>query len=253
MLAKRIIPCLDVDRGRVIKGTKFVEHRDAGDPVELGAFYDREGADELVFYDITASAERRQTVLELASRVAEEVFIPYAVGGGIRTVQDFRGLLKAGADKIHINTAAVQTPDLISEAAERFGSQCVVVSIDARRREGGWEVVIHGGRTPTGLDAEGWAVEAARRGAGELTLNSIDADGTQAGYDLALNRAIAEAVDIPVIASGGAGSPEHILAVLTEGKAEAALTASITHYGKFSIAEIKRFLREHGVPVRMPG
>jgi cyclase len=250
MLAKRIIPCLDVMNGRVVKGFKFFDHRDAGDPVELGAFYDREGADELVFYDITASHEKREIVAELARRVAEQVFIPYAVGGGVRTVDDFRELLKTGADKIHINTGAVEHPEVITEAAERFGSQCVVVSIDAKRREGGWEVYVNGGRTPTDIDAVGWAVDAARRGAGELTLNSIDADGTLAGYDLELTRAVATSVDIPVIASGGAGRPEHAYQAVVEARAEAALIASIGHYKTFTIRAIKDYLAERGVPVR---
>ena len=250
MLAKRIIPCLDVMNGRVVKGVRFFDHRDAGDPVALGSFYDREGADELVFYDITASHERREIVADLARRVAEQVFIPYAVGGGMRTIDDFRELLKTGADKIHINTGAVQKPDLISEAAERFGSQCVVVSIDAKRREGGWEVYVNGGRTPTDTDALAWAAEAARRGAGELTLNSMDADGMLGGYDLDLTRAVATSVDIPVIASGGAGTPEHAYQAVAEAGAEAALIATIGHYRAFTIRAIKEYLAERGVPVR---
>lgn len=250
MLAKRIIPCLDVMNGRVVKGIKFFDHRDAGDPVALGSFYDREGADELVFYDITASHEQREIVADLARRVAEQVFIPYAVGGGVRTVDDFRALLKTGADKIHVNTGAVQNPDVISDAAERFGSQCVVVSIDAKRREDGWEVYVNGGRTPTGIDAVAWAAEAASRGAGELTLNSMDADGTLGGYDLDLTRAVATSVDIPVIASGGAGTPEHVYQAVAEASAEAALIASIGHYQTFTIRTIKEYLAERGVPVR---
>ncbi|MCC6038352.1 imidazole glycerol phosphate synthase subunit HisF [Fervidibacter sp.] len=266
MLAKRIIPCLDVKDGRVVKGTHFLQLRDAGDPVELGAYYDSEGADELVFLDITASAERRRIVVELAARVAERVFIPYTVGGGLRTVEDIREVLKAGADKVSINTAAVQNPDLIREAAERFGSQCIVVAIDAKRVgrepkpfEGDerfeencrWEVYIHGGRTPTGLDAIEWAVKAVELGAGEILLTSMDADGAQAGYDIGLTKRVAEAVPVPVIASGGAGTLEHIYEALTIGKAEAALIASITHYGKYRIADIKRYLAERGVPVRL--
>jgi cyclase len=252
MLAKRVIPCLDVKDGRVVKGTNFLNLRDAGDPVALAAFYDRERADELVFLDITASHERRSTILDIAARTSEEVFIPYCVGGGIKAVEDFRDLLKAGADKISINTAAVQRPDLISEAAERFGSQCVVVAIDGRWNASwhSWEVYLHGGRTPTGINVIDWAVEAERRGAGEILLTSMDADGTKAGYDLPQTRAVAEAVNIPVIASGGAGCPEHLYQALTEGKADAALIASITHYGEYTIAQLKDYLRERGVPVR---
>jgi len=251
MLAKRVIPCLDVKDGRVVKGTNFLNLRDAGDPVELAAFYDREGADELVFLDITASHERRRTILDIAAHTSEKVFIPYCVGGGIKAVEDFRDLLKAGADKISINTAAVQRPTLISEAAERFGSQCVVVAIDGRRTpEGWWEVYLHGGRTPTGLNVVDWACEAERRGAGEILLTSMDADGTKAGYDIAQTRAVAEAVTIPVIASGGAGHPEDLFQALTVGKADAALIASITHYGEYTIRQLKDYLRQRGVPVR---
>ncbi len=251
MLAKRVIPCLDVKDGRVVKGTNFLNLRDAGDPVELAAFYDREGADELVFLDITASHERRKTILDIAARTSEEVFIPYCVGGGIKHVDDFRDLLKAGADKISINTAAVQRPALISEAAERFGSQCVVVAIDGRRTaEGDWEVYLHGGRTPTGIKVVDWAREAEARGAGEILLTSMDADGTKAGYDIPQTRAVADAVGIPVIASGGAGGPEHLYEALTDGGADAALIASITHYGEYTIAQLKTYLRERGVPVR---
>jgi imidazole glycerol-phosphate synthase subunit HisF len=251
MLAKRVIPCLDVKDGRVVKGTRFLELRDAGDPVELAAFYDREGADELVFLDITASHERRKTILDIAARTSEEVFIPYCVGGGIKSVEDFRDLLKTGADKISMNTAAVQHPDLITEAAERFGSQCVVVAIDGKKNaEGWWEVFLHGGRTPTGINVLEWAAEAERRGAGEILLTSMDADGTKAGYDIPQTRAVAETVHIPVIASGGAGAPEHLYDALTEGKADAALIASITHFGEYTIAQLKDYLRERGVPVR---
>ncbi len=252
MLAKRIIPCLDVKDGRVVKGTNFVALRDAGDPVELAAQYDRERADELVFLDITASHERRNTILDIAARTSEEVFIPYCVGGGIKSPDDFRDLLKAGADKISINTAAVQNPSLISEAAEKFGSQCVVVAIDGRynKAENYWEVYLHGGRTPTGINVIKWAEEAERRGAGEILLTSMDADGTKNGYDIPQTRAVAEEVGIPVIASGGAGCPEHLYLAVTEGKADAALVASITHYGEYTIKQLKDYMRERGVPVR---
>ncbi len=255
MLAKRIITCLDVDRGRVVKGIRFADLRDAGDPVELAARYNREGADELTFLDISASHEGRQTMLEVASRTAEEVFIPFTVGGGIRTVDDFRAVLKTGADKVAVTTAAIKNPDLIREAAERFGSQCVVLSMDVKRDASDpskprWECYINGGRTPTGVDALEWAKRAQDLGAGEFLLNSIDADGTMAGYDVALCRTIADAVSAPVIASGGAGTPEHIHAALTEGRAEAALIASITHFSMHAIAEIKTYLKERGVPVR---
>ncbi|MHB0912778.1 MAG: imidazole glycerol phosphate synthase subunit HisF [Armatimonadota bacterium] len=249
MLAKRIIPCFDVKEGRVVKGTKFVNLRDAGDPVELAALYDKEGADEVVFLDITASHERRDTIVEIAARTAEQVFIPFTVGGGIRTVEDFRRLLAVGADKCSINTSAVETPRLISEAADRFGSQCVVVAIDAKRREGGFEVYLHGGRTPTGIDAVAWAVEAERLGAGEILLTSMDADGTKDGYDLTLTKKVADSVGIPVIASGGAGTLEHLAEGLLAG-AEAALIASIVHYKIHSIKEIKEYLAGRGIPVR---
>jgi cyclase len=263
MLAKRILPCLDVDRGRVVKGTHFLKLRDAGDPVELAAFYDAEGADELVFLDITASSEKRDIIVEVAARTAEQVFIPFTVGGGIRSLQDFRRILKTGADKVAVNTAAVQRPSLVREAAERFGSQCVVVAIDAKQRpprpchdplekpKPWWEVYTYGGRTPTGLDAVEWAKKAQELGAGEILLTSMDRDGTQDGYDLELTRAIAEAVTVPVIASGGAGSPEHCLEAVTTGGAEAALIASITHYRSFTIAQIKEHLHAHGVSVRL--
>lgn len=257
MLVKRIIPCLDVKDGRVVKGVNFVNLRDAGDPVELGALYDAQGADELVFLDITASHEQRDIVAEMAARVAEQVFIPFTVGGGIRTVEDFRRILKAGADKISINTAAVQNPDLIREASERFGSQCVVVAIDPRRagtKSDGtpyWEVYTHGGRKPTGLDAVEWAQRVEELGAGEILLTSMDRDGTQIGYDIELTRAVAQAVHIPVIASGGAGKPEHLYDALTEGMADAALIASMVHDGHYTIAELKNYLHERGVPVRL--
>ncbi|GBC93089.1 Imidazole glycerol phosphate synthase subunit HisF [bacterium HR15] len=251
MLAKRIIPCLDVWNGRVVKGVHFVHLRDAGDPVELAALYDREGADELVFLDITASHERRAPVFELAARVAEQVFIPFTVGGGIRTLDDIRAILKAGADKVSLNTVAVENPALVAEAAERFGSQCIVVAIDARWNRTRYEVYTHGGRRPTGLDAVEWAREAVRLGAGEILLTSMDRDGTQAGYDLALTRAVAEAVNVPVIASGGAGKPEHLYDALTEGKAAAALIASIVHDGYYRLRTLKEYLHARGVPVRL--
>lgn len=264
MLAKRVIPCLDVRDGRVVKGVNFVGLRDAGDPVELAAFYDREGADEVVFLDITASHERRRTVIELAARTAEQVFIPFTVGGGISDVEMIRDILKAGADKISVNTAAVSDPTLLTRAAVRFGSQCVVVAIDARRRggspsgqpvtagmSGGWEVYIHGGRTPTGLDVVEWAREAERRGAGEILLTSMDTDGTQGGYDLPLLRAVSEAVGIPVIASGGAGSPADLAAAIREGGADAVLAASIFHFGTYSVRQVKEHLAAQGIPVRL--
>lgn len=236
----------------MVKGTNFVNLRDAGDPVELAAFYDRAGADELVFLDITASAEGRKTVLDMVYRTASEVFIPYTVGGGISTLEDIREMLSAGADKVSINTAAVKNPRLIAEASARFGSQCIVVAIDARNVGGEkWEVYIHGGRTPTGIDAVAWAVEVERLGAGEILLTSMDRDGTRDGYDIPLTRAIARAVNIPVIASGGVGNLEHILTGLTAGEADAALAASIFHFGTYSIAETKKFLDKHGVPVRI--
>ncbi len=251
MLAKRIIPCLDVKDGRVVKGVNFVNLRDAGDPVEQAQVYDAERADELVFLDITASHEQRDIVREMVRRVADTVFIPFTVGGGIRTVEDMRSILAAGADKISINSTAVKTPELVGQGAKRFGCQCVVVAIDARRREEtGWEVFIHGGRIPTGRDAVAWAREVEERGAGEILLTSMDADGTQAGYDIALTRAVADAVSIPVIASGGAGSLEHFREALTDGGADAALAASLFHYRQLSIAQVKTYLTEHGVLVR---
>ncbi len=252
MLAKRIIPCLDVHAGRVVKGTNFVDLRDAGDPVELAAFYDREGADELVFLDITASAEERSIIYEVARRTAEQVFIPFTVGGGLRTIEDIRSMLKAGADKISLNTAAVKTPTLITDGARRFGSQCIVVAIDARMcAERQWEVVINGGRTPTGLDAVEWAKKVEDLGAGEILLTSMDKDGTKDGYDIELTRAISESVRIPVIASGGAGTLEHLYQAVTEGAADAVLAASIFHYGEYSIAEAKRYLKDREVAVRL--
>ena len=253
MLAKRIIPCLDVDRGRVVKGISFVNLIDAGDPVEQGARYDHEGADELVFLDITASSDRREIVAEMVQRVADRVFIPFTVGGGIRTVDDIRAILKAGADKISVNTAAVQNPQLIREGAERFGAQCIVVAIDAKRRAReslSWEVYLHGGRTPTGIDVIEWAQQAAELGAGEILLTSMDCDGHKDGYDLELTRAVAEAVNIPVIASGGAGRIEDLYQALTIGKASAVLAASIFHFGEFTIGEAKQDLRERGILLR---
>ncbi|MEN6371303.1 MAG: imidazole glycerol phosphate synthase subunit HisF [Armatimonadota bacterium] len=251
MLAKRIIPCLDVKDGRVVKGTNFVDLKDAGDPVELAARYDMEGADEITFLDITASHEKRGTILDVANRTAEKVFIPFTVGGGIQSVDDFRSILMTGADKVSVNTAALKNPRLITEAAERFGSQCVVVAIDARRNDDcSWEVYTHGGRRPAGVDAVKWAVEVEKLGAGEIMLTSMDCDGTKAGYDIELTRTVAEKVGIPVIASGGAGTLEHIYDALTDGGADAALIASIVHYRTYSIKQIKDYLAERGVEVR---
>ena len=252
MVARRIIPALDVKEGRVVKCIRFLNPQDAGDPVDLARLYDREGADEIVFLDITATHEGRSLMIDVARRVAEEVFIPFTVGGGIRTVDDMRQILKTGADKIFINSAAVRTPELISEGADRFGVQCIVVAIDAKRRAGdsGWEVFLDGGRTPTGKDAIAWAEDAQRRGAGEILLTSMDADGTRDGYDLELTRRIADAVPIPVIASGGAGTLEHVYQAVTDGGAEAALVASLVHYGIHTIAEMKAYLAKRGIPVR---
>ncbi|MFZ5975178.1 MAG: imidazole glycerol phosphate synthase subunit HisF [Bacillota bacterium] len=251
MLAKRIIPCLDVHGGRVVKGVNFVNLRDAGDPVEVAAVYDAQGADELVFLDITASSDARAIVIDMVSRVADRVFIPFTVGGGIRTVEDFRGILLAGADKISVNSAAVKDKTIISEAALKFGSQCVVVAIDARRRVGGgWDVFINGGRINTGMDAVEWAVEAERLGAGEILLTSMDADGTKAGYDVELTRMVSQNVGIPVIASGGAGTMEHFYDVLSDGCADAALAASLFHYKELEIGTLKEFLRERGITMR---
>ncbi len=251
MLAKRIIPCLDVKDGRVVKGVKFVNLRDAGDPVSNASYYEREGADELVFLDITASYEDRDIMLDVVRRTAEKVFMPLTVGGGIRNITDIRNLLKAGADKVSINTAAVKKPGLISESAARFGEQCIVVAIDAKRKGKGWEVYTHGGRTPTGKDAVKWAKEAQKRGAGEILLTSMDRDGTKKGYDLELTRAVSEAVGIPVIASGGAGTLKHLYEALTKGRADAALAASIFHFREFTIKETKEYLRKRGVAVRV--
>ena len=251
MLTKRIIPCLDVDRGRVVKGVNFVNLRDAGDPVAAAQAYDEAGADELVFLDITASAEGRGTVLDVVRRTAQGIYMPLTVGGGLRTVEDVRRLLRAGADKVSLNTAAVERPEVIRDAAERFGSQCIVCAIDAKRRNSGWEVYTHGGRKPTGRDAVDWAQEVADLGAGEILLTSMDADGTQAGYDLALTRTVAEAVSVPVIASGGVGGLEHLYEGLTLGGADAVLAASIFPFGRHTIGQAKRYLRERGVPVRL--
>ncbi len=251
MLAKRIIPCLDVKEGRVVKGVNFVNLRDAGDPVENAKFYDEQMADELVFLDITASYEKRFIMIDVVKRVAEQVFMPFTVGGGIRTLQDIRALLVAGADKVSINTAAVKNPNLVAEAAKAFGSQCIVVAIDAKRRGDSWEVYIHGGRTPTGIDAVWWARRVQELGAGEILLTSMDRDGTKEGYDLELTRAVSEAVEIPVIASGGAGNLEHLYQGIVEGKADAVLAASIFHFREYSVIEAKRYLRERGVPVRL--
>jgi cyclase len=253
MLAKRIIPCLDVDRGRVVKGIRFVDLVDAGDPVEQARRYDREGADELVFLDITASSESRETVREMARRVADSIFIPFTVGGGIRTLEDMRAMLASGADKISVNTAAIKEPSIIEEGARAFGSQAIVVAIDARRgsAHGLWQVYTHGGRTPTGIDVIDWARQVERLGAGEVLLTSMDCDGTRDGYDIELTRAVAEAVSIPVIASGGAGSLEHLYLALDEAKASAVLAASIFHFGEFTIGEAKEYLRGRGLPMRL--
>ena len=251
MLAKRIIPCLDVMEGRVVKGVNFLDLRDAGDPVENARFYDAEMADELVFLDITASHEKRNIMIDVVRRTAEEVFMPLTVGGGIRTLEDIEALLKAGADKVSINTAAVQHPSLVAEASRAFGSQCIVVAIDAKQKGESWEVYIHGGRTPTGIDAVEWAREVEDMGAGEILLTSMDRDGTKDGYDIPLTKTISQTVSIPVIASGGAGNPQHLLEGLVEGLADAVLAASIFHYREYSIREVKEYLREHGVPVRL--
>lgn len=257
MLSKRIIPCLDVRDGRTTKGVKFRHNIDIGDPVAMARQYYEEGADELVFYDITASSDRRSIMIEVVRKVAREIFIPFAVGGGLRSLEDMHAVLWAGAEKVSINTAAVQNPELISQGAKAFGSQCIVLGMDVRRVPpspkipSGYEVVIHGGRTPMGLDALWWAREAERLGAGEICLNAIDTDGTQEGYELTLTRLISEAVGIPVIASGGAGRPEHLAEVLTQGKADAALIASMVHFGTYTIREIKEYLQQQQIPVRL--
>ncbi len=255
MLAKRIIPCLDVDRGRVVKGIRFISMVDAGNPVEQAVRYDAEGADELTFLDITASSDRRDIVAELVRRVADEVFIPFTVGGGLRSLEDIRAVLRSGADKVSLNTSAIEKPNLISEGAETFGSQCMVVSIDARRRDAddaskGWEVFTHGGRRPTGLDALEWTARAEDLGAGEILLTSMDRDGTKNGYDIELTRAISDSVRIPVIASGGTGKLEHFYEALSLGGASAVLAASLFHFGRYKIADVKNYLRERGVVVR---
>lgn len=252
MYTKRIIPCLDVKAGRVVKGTNFVGLRDAGDPVELAAKYDAEGADELVFLDITASVEERATMREVVDRTASKVFMPLTVGGGIRTVEDVRKMLHAGADKVSFNTAAIKNPSILRDCATLFGRQCTVLAVDAKRvGEDKWEVYINGGRTPTGLDVLEWVREATALGAGEILLTSMDADGTKDGYDIALTRAVSEAVSVPVIASGGAGKLEHFYEVLTEGKADAVLAASVFHYGQFRVREVKEYLKSRGVEVRL--
>ena len=253
MFTKRIIPCLDVNNGRVVKGVNFVNLRDAGDPVEIGAAYDKAGADELVFLDITASSDNRNTVADMVRKVAETVFIPFTVGGGIRTVEDFRMLLREGADKISINSSAIDNPRLISDAADKFGRQCVVVAIDARRRPdgSGWNIFKHGGRVDVGIDAVEWAMKADRMGAGEILLTSMDCDGTKAGYDNVLTSLIAENVSVPVIASGGAGTKEHFYDALTKGKADAALAASLFHYKELEIRDLKEYLAGRGIPVRL--
>lgn len=253
MHTKRIIPCLDVNNGRVVKGTNFVNLRDAGDPIEVAKLYDAAGADELVFLDITASSDAREIKADMVRRVAENVFIPFTVGGGIRTVEDFKMILREGADKVAVNSAAIMNPALISEAADKFGSQCVVVAIDAKRREdgSGWNIFKNGGRVDMGIDAVEWAVKAEQSGAGEILLTSMDCDGTKAGYDLALTKAVAKSVGIPVIASGGAGTMEHFCEALTEGKAEAALAASLFHFRELEIRDVKQYLRDRGVSVRL--
>jgi imidazole glycerol-phosphate synthase subunit HisF len=258
MVLKRVIPCLDVDAGRVVKGTNFVDIRDAGDPVELAARYQHEGADELVFLDITASHERRETIVELARRTADDVFVPFTIGGGVRSTDDAQAVLDAGADKVSVNSAAVARPELIDELARVFGAQCVVLAIDALGRPeenggspSGYEVVVHGGRTPTGRDAVEWAREGVERGAGEILLTSMDRDGTEDGYELRLTRAVADAVDVPVIASGGAGRLEHLVDAVAEGGADAVLCASIFHYGRYSVREAKERMRSAGLPVRL--
>ena len=253
MFTKRIIPCLDVHNGRVVKGVNFVNLKDAGDPVEIAAAYDALGADELVFLDITASSDSRNIEVDMVRRVAQKVFIPFTVGGGIRTVEDFRMLLREGADKISINSSAINTPQLISDAADKFGSQCVVVAIDAKKRAdgSGWNVYKNGGRIDTGLDAVEWAAKAVRMGAGEILLTSMDCDGMKTGYDIALTRQVSEAVSVPVIASGGAGTKEHFYQALTDGKADAALAASLFHYKELEIADLKRYLKERGISVRI--
>jgi len=251
MLAKRIIPCLDVDGGRVVKGVNFVDIRDAGDPVENAEIYNKQGADEIIFLDITASSDRRDIIVDVVEKTAEQVFVPLTVGGGIRTLDDIRGILRAGADKVSINTAAVDNPDLVRKAADRFGSQCIVVAIDAKEKGHSWEVYIHGGRTPTGLDVLDWAKKMEELGAGEFMLTSMDRDGTKDGYDLRLTRTISQLVNIPVIASGGVGTLDHLYDGLTEGRADAVLAASIFHYNEFTVGDVKAYLKGRGVNVRL--
>ncbi len=253
MHTKRIIPCLDVKNGRVVKGVNFVNFKDAGDPAEVGAAYDKSGADELVFLDITASSDARATAVEMVRKVAEKVFIPFTVGGGIRSVEDFKAILREGADKVSVNSAAIMSPRLIADAADKFGSQCVVVAIDAKRRAGGgWNIYKNGGRIDMGIDAVEWAMKAESLGAGEILLTSMDGDGTKAGYDLELTRQISDNVSVPVIASGGAGTMEHFYEAFTKGKADAALAASLFHFKELEIRDLKRYLREKGIPVRLP-
>lgn len=254
MLTKRIIPCLDVTDGRVVKGTNFVNLRDAGDPVDCAVEYNRQGADELVFLDITASSDERKTMVDVVRETAERCFMPVTVGGGIRTVEDMRKMLMAGADKVGVNTAAISNPDVVSAGSKAFGAQCIVVAIDAKRKadNSGWEVYTHGGRNPTGLDAVNWATEVYNRGAGEILLTSMDADGTKKGYDLELTAAISDAIGIPVIASGGAGNVDHMVDVLEKGKADAVLAASIFHFGEYTVSEVKEYLAKHNIPVRPP-
>lgn len=251
MYAKRIIPCLDVKNGRVVKGMSFVNLVDAGDPIECAKQYDKQGADELVFLDITASSDNRSIMIDMVKKVAESIFIPFTVGGGVRTVDDFTDILRAGADKVSVNSAAIKNPDLINEAAYKFGSQCVVVAIDAKRKGDSWEVYINGGRIPMGMDVIDWAVECEKRGAGEILLTSMDEDGQKQGYDIALTKAVSEKVNIPVIASGGAGKLEHFSEALTEGKADAVLAASLFHFGEIPIPTLKKYLKENNISVRL--
>ncbi|MFB0506576.1 MAG: imidazole glycerol phosphate synthase subunit HisF [Thermodesulfobacteriota bacterium] len=251
MLAKRIIPCLDVDRGRVVKGVHFIDIRDAGDPVENAEIYNKQGADEIIFLDITASSDRRDIIIDVVEKTAERVFVPLTVGGGIRNLDDIRAILRGGADKVSINTAAVENPGLVKEAADRFGSQCIVVAIDAKAKDSSWEVFIHGGRTPTGLNVLDWAKKMEELGAGEFMLTSMDRDGTKEGYDLRLIRAISDLVNIPVIASGGVGTLEHLYEGLTDGRADAVLAASIFHYNEFTVEDVKAYLKGRGVNVRL--
>ncbi len=250
MLAKRIIPCLDVDKGRVVKGTQFINIKDAGDPVTLAKFYNAQGADELVFLDITASSEGRRTMIEVVRKVAKEIFIPFTVGGGIKTTDDIRNILLAGADKVAINTTAIQNPSILTDGAKQFGNQCIVLAIDAKKKKDSWEVFSHGGRTATGLDAVSWAKEAVQKGAGEILLTSMDRDGTKDGYDIELTKTISEAVSVPVIASGGAGKLEDFSDIFLQGKADAALVASLFHFGELSIKEVKEYLKKENIDIR---